>query len=100
SSAQRGLGSSADSVPLDLVDEGGTGDPELLSGTGSVPAVMLQGALDVLPFEIVQTERRVSTIADARPRPEFARQMLDADRGLAPAKNHGALEHVAHLAHV
>src|SRR4051794_5149911 len=87
-------------VPLDLVDQRRARDAELGGGAGAVALMVLQGALDVLALEIVEAERRVPAVADAGTRAEFAGEVLDVDRRLAAPEDQGALEHVAHLAHV
>src|SRR5829696_675133 len=86
-------------VALDLVDQRGAADPELDRRAGAVTRVVLERALDVLALEVVEAERRVPAVADARTGAEFSRQMLDAHGGRAAPEDQCALQHVAHLTH-
>ena len=58
--------SGRDVVPLDLVDQRRPRDAELDGRSGSVAAMVLQGALDMLALEILQAEWGVTSIAQSR----------------------------------
>src|SRR3954453_5729101 len=87
-------------VPLDLVDQGRTRNPELDRRPGPVAGVVLEGSLDVLPLEVFEAQRRVAAVPDAGAGAKLAGQVLDAHGGLPPAQDQGALEDVAHLPYV
>jgi hypothetical protein len=67
------IGSGGDAVALDLVDQGCAGDAQLDGCPSAVAAVVLQGTLDMLPLEILETEWSVTTVAQARAGTELAR---------------------------
>src|SRR5438445_363937 len=100
------VASEVEGVHLNLIDQRGARNAELLGGPSAVAAVEAQGALDVLPLDVRERQRQVAPLSAAAPPPcaaglaEIGRQMLRAEGGGAARQKHGTLEDVAHLAHI
>src|SRR3989442_11646941 len=56
-------------VHLNLIDQRGARNAELLGGPGAVAAVEAQGALDVLPLDVRERQRQVAPLSPAAPPP-------------------------------
>src|SRR2546427_9548518 len=104
------VASEVQGVHLNLIDQRGARNAELLGGPGTVAAVEAQGTLDVLPLDIGERERQVAPLsAAAPPAPpappgaaglaEGGRQVLRAKGGGAAGPEHRPLDGGAPLAH-
>src|SRR5438876_5854835 len=94
------VASEVEGVHLNLIDQRGARNAELLGGPGAVAAVEAQGALDVLPLDVRERQRQVAPLSAAAPPapppppdpPRAAglagvgRQVLRARRGGAPGR--------------
>src|SRR5256886_5561784 len=96
--------SEVERVRLNLIDERRPRNPELLGGARAVAAVELEGALDLLALHIGQCQRAVSSVPPRASRTsglaQVRRKVLDPDLAGTASQNHGAFQHVPHLAYV
>src|SRR2546430_4724203 len=63
------VASEVEGVHLNLIDQRGARNAELLGGPGAVAAVEAQGALDVLPLDVRERQRQVAPLSAAAPPP-------------------------------
>src|SRR2546426_708777 len=61
------VASEVEGVHLNLIDQRGARNAELLGGPGAVAAVEAQGALDVLPLDVRERQRQVAPLSAAAP---------------------------------
>src|SRR2546428_5900193 len=102
------VASEVEGVHLNLIDQRGARNAELLGGPGAVAAVEAQGALDVLPLDVRERQRQGAPLSAPAPPPpppppppprpaEIGRQVPPAQGGGAPGQQHPPPHDVAPL---
>src|SRR3989454_3262147 len=88
------VASEVEGVHLNLIDQRGARNAELLGGPGAVAAVEAQGALDVLPLDVRERQRQVAPLSAAAPSapppPPRAAGPAEIGRQRPPAEGGGA----------
>src|SRR5919198_4303393 len=96
--------SEVESVGLNLIDQRGARNAELLGGPRAIAAVEPERLLDLQALHVCERLRHVAPVAPApRTTPPLAQvrgEMLHADGGRALSQDHRPLHDVAHLADV
>src|SRR5690349_5525093 len=92
------VASDVEPVGLNLIDQRGARNAELLRGPRAVAAVEPERLLDVRALHLRERLRLVPALPTS-PLAQVSRQVLDAELCHAAREDHGPLDHVAHLAH-
>src|SRR3989441_3562933 len=88
------VASEVEGIHLNLIDQRGARNAELLGGPGAVAAVEAQGALDVLPLDVRERQRQVAPPSPPAPPPPPPPPRPPGPAGIAahgpPAAGRGA----------